>query len=61
VIHLLFLNRFYAPDVSATAQLLTDLAEELARRGEEVTVITSRLRYDDPAARLPASDHPDEG
>jgi glycosyltransferase involved in cell wall biosynthesis len=51
---LLFLNRFYAPDVSATAQLLTDLAEDLAARGEEVTVLTSRLRYDDPAARLPA-------
>jgi len=30
---LLFLERFYAPDVSATAQLLTDLAEELAARG----------------------------
>jgi glycosyltransferase involved in cell wall biosynthesis len=52
--HLLFLNRFYAPDVSATAQLLTDLAEELAARGEPVTVITSRLLYEDPAARLPA-------
>jgi hypothetical protein len=55
-----FLNRFYAPDVSATAQLLTDLAEDLAGRGEEVTVITSRLRYEEPAARLPASDHPGE-
>jgi glycosyltransferase involved in cell wall biosynthesis len=51
---LLFLNRFYAPDVSATAQLLTDLAEDLAARGEEVTVLTSRLRYDDPATRLPS-------
>jgi colanic acid biosynthesis glycosyl transferase WcaI len=57
---LLFLNRFYAPDVSATAQLLTDLAEELVGRGEAVTVITSRLLYDDPSGRLPASDHRDE-
>lgn len=36
-----FLNRFYWPDEPATAQLLTDLAEELARRGHEVVVITS--------------------
>jgi colanic acid biosynthesis glycosyl transferase WcaI len=45
-------NRFYAPDHSATAQLLTDLAEYLAAWGGEVVVITSRQRYDDPAARL---------
>ncbi len=48
------LNRFYAPDHSATAQLLTELAEHLAAAGHEITVITSRLRYDDPEARLPA-------
>lgn len=46
-------NRFYAPDHSATAQLLADLAEDLARHGQTVTVITSRLRYDDPQASLP--------
>ncbi len=51
---LLFLNRFYAPDVSATAQLLTDLAEGLAGEGHAVTVVTSRLLYEDPKARLPA-------
>lgn len=38
---LIFLNRFYWPDEPATAQLLTDLAEGLARRGHGVTVITS--------------------
>ncbi len=53
---LLFVNRFYYPDHSATAQILTDLAEALAARGWEVGVITSRLRYDDPTARLPARD-----
>jgi hypothetical protein len=56
----LFVNRFYAPDVSATAQLLTDLAEDLAGRGEEVAVVTSPLRHDDHTAWLPASDHPGE-
>lgn len=50
---LICLNRFYAPDHSATAQLLTDLAEDLARHGQAVTIITSRLRYDDPKASLP--------
>ncbi len=39
---LIFLNRFYWPEESATAQLLTDLAEALAVAGHEVTVITSR-------------------
>ena len=41
-----FVNRFYWPDHSATAQMLTDLAVELAARGWPVTVIASRLRYD---------------
>lgn len=35
----IFVNRFYWPEEPATAQLLTDLAEELARRGHDVTVI----------------------
>jgi glycosyltransferase involved in cell wall biosynthesis len=53
---LLFVNRFYYPDHSATAQILTDLAEALAARGWEVSVIASRLRYDDATALLPARD-----
>lgn len=36
-----FINRFYWPDEAATAQLLTDLAEGLAARGHQVTVIAS--------------------
>lgn len=35
---IVFVNRFYAPDEPATAQLLTDLAEGLARSGYLVTV-----------------------
>ncbi|HEY1106993.1 MAG TPA: hypothetical protein VGE76_00125, partial [Opitutaceae bacterium] len=38
---LLFLNRFYWPNESATAQLLHDLARHLAAQGHDVTVITS--------------------
>lgn len=39
---LIFVNRFYWPETPATGQLLTDLAEALARDGHEVTVIASR-------------------
>ena len=42
---LLFINRFFHPDQSATAQMLTDLAEGLAVSGTAVTVLTGRLRY----------------
>lgn len=40
--HIYFVNRFYWPDQPATAQLLTDLAEALARGGLPITVLTSR-------------------
>jgi glycosyltransferase involved in cell wall biosynthesis len=53
---LLFVNRYFHPDHSATSQMLTDLAIHLARSGRRVGVITSRQRYDDPEARLPASE-----
>jgi glycosyltransferase involved in cell wall biosynthesis len=49
---IVFVNRFYAPDHSATSQMLTDLAIALAAGGAVVQVITSRLRYDDVAASL---------
>jgi colanic acid biosynthesis glycosyl transferase WcaI len=49
----IFVNRFYAPDHSATSQMLTDLAVALAGGGTNVHIVTSRLRYDDPTAALP--------
>lgn len=51
---IIFINRFFYPDHSATSQILTDLACGLAQQGYEVKILTSRLRYDDPAARLPS-------
>jgi glycosyltransferase involved in cell wall biosynthesis len=51
---LVFVNRFFHPDHSATSQILSDLAFGLASRGHEVHVVTSRLRYDRPASVLPA-------
>ncbi|HYW07868.1 MAG TPA: glycosyltransferase, partial [Longimicrobium sp.] len=51
-----FLNRFYAPDVAATGQILADLAEDLARAGWDVTVITGRAAYAGDHVPLPASE-----
>ena len=51
--HVLLVNRFFFPDQSPTSELLSDLAFSLSERGIRVTAITSRLRYDDRAARLP--------
>jgi glycosyltransferase involved in cell wall biosynthesis len=50
---ILFLNRFFFPDHSATSQIVSDLAFHLAGTGREVHVLSSRQRYDDPRADLP--------
>jgi len=51
-----FVNRYFHPDHSATSQIASDLAFHLASRGWDVTAVTSRQRYDDPAATLPRSE-----
>jgi colanic acid biosynthesis glycosyl transferase WcaI len=56
---IVFVNRFYHPDQSATSQLLTDLSRALARSGFNVHVICSRQRYDEPGARLPTRQYSD--
>lgn len=50
---LIFINRYFHPDHSATSQMLSAVAFALARRGWRTCVITSRQRYDDPTAVLP--------
>jgi glycosyltransferase involved in cell wall biosynthesis len=50
----LLLNQTFHPDVMATGQYLTEVALELAKRGHEVTIVTSRRAYDDPARSFPA-------
>lgn len=49
---IIFINRYFHPDHSATSQLLSDLAFYLAGEGMRVHVIASRQRYDDPNAML---------
>ena len=53
----IFVNRYFFPDQSATSQLLSDLAFHLAGGADEVHVITSRQRYDDATSALPIDEH----
>ncbi len=48
----IFVNRYFAPDHSATSQILSDLAFFLANSGREVHVVCGDNLYADPAARL---------
>ena len=43
---IVFCNRFFHPDTSATSQMLSDLAFHLADKGHEVHVVTSRAAGD---------------
>jgi colanic acid biosynthesis glycosyl transferase WcaI len=50
-VHVCFFNRAYWPDVSATGQLLTELAEDLARdHGWQVTVVCGQPLHSGRAA-----------
>lgn len=50
---LIFVNRFFFPDHSATSQILSDLAFYLAGTGREIHIVTSTQIYDDPKASMP--------
>jgi len=56
---LVFVNRYFHPDESATSRMLSDLARRLSRAGTPVTVVTSRQLYDNAAANLPEHDEVD--
>jgi glycosyltransferase involved in cell wall biosynthesis len=53
---IVFVNRFFHPDLSATSQILTDLARRLHDLGFEVHVVCSRLRYQSADERLPGDE-----
>jgi colanic acid biosynthesis glycosyl transferase WcaI len=53
---LIFVNRFFFPDHSATSQILSDLACHLASAGRDVHIVTSTQIYDDAKAALPVSE-----
>lgn len=54
---ILLINQAFHPDVAATAQQLTDFAVWLARKGEDVTVLTSRRGYTPPHPLYPAEEN----
>ncbi|MBX3302531.1 MAG: glycosyltransferase family 4 protein [Nitrospira sp.] len=51
-----FVNRYFYPDYSATSQLLSDLAFDLASRGQDIHVVTGCQLYGNPLASLPAEE-----
>jgi glycosyltransferase involved in cell wall biosynthesis len=53
VAKIVFVNRYFFPDYSATSQLLSDLAFDLASRRQDVHVITGSQLYTDSWASLP--------
>jgi glycosyltransferase involved in cell wall biosynthesis len=52
-LRLLFVNQYAWPDEAATAQLMTDVAEEAAARGIPCQVVASDRSYSDPSVRYP--------
>jgi glycosyltransferase involved in cell wall biosynthesis len=53
---LIFVNRFFHPDLSATSQILFDLARRLVESGIEVHVVCSQQLYENPQASLTPRD-----
>ena len=53
---IIFLNRFFHPDHSATSQILSGLVFYLAQHKHNVHVISSRLLYDNTTSVLTAKD-----
>lgn len=55
-VRIVFVNRYFFPDVSATSQMLFDLSRRLRQLGVQVHVVCSDGLYDDPTTRLPATE-----
>lgn len=51
---LLVVSQVYVPDNPAVGQHLADVAEEMVRRGWDVSVLTSARGYDNPAVSFPS-------
>jgi glycosyltransferase involved in cell wall biosynthesis len=52
----IIVNRFFAPDQSATSRMATSLATGLAAEGFEVEAIASAAMHDDPSRQAPRSE-----
>jgi colanic acid biosynthesis glycosyl transferase WcaI len=51
-VKLVFVNRYFYPDLSATSQLLSDAAFDFSAKGYDVHIVTSRLVYNDHSLRV---------
>jgi colanic acid biosynthesis glycosyl transferase WcaI len=51
---LLVISQVYPPDGAAVGRPLADVAEEMARRGWRVLVVTAAHGYEDPTVRYPS-------
>lgn len=50
---ILIISQVYVPDPTSVGQHMADAAEELARRGYDVRVLTSARCYDNPSVKYP--------
>src|SRR5690349_17001270 len=50
---IILINRYFHPDLSATSQMVSNLAFALAARGYDMHAITSRQCHDNSSAALP--------
>lgn len=53
---IIFINRYFFPDHSATSQILSDLAFYLSSQGYHIEIITSRQQYTNSDARFNKSE-----
>ena len=54
---IIFVNRFFYPDISATAQLLGELVFNLDEKDKEIIVVASRSAYNEAGVVFPKSQH----
>ncbi|MHB8094352.1 MAG: glycosyltransferase family 4 protein [Candidatus Aminicenantales bacterium] len=52
----LMISQVFFPDTASVSQHLADLAEDLARKGHEVDVLSSRRAYENPKVAYPATE-----
>ena len=51
-VRIIFVNRYFFPDHSATSQMLSELAFAMSARGHLIGIVTSRQLYEDAKANL---------
>ena len=55
----IFINKYFYPDLSATSQILSDIAFHLAEDSTQIYVVCSNQLYQNSSAKLPKSENVD--